>query len=141
MVVSASEVIRDPQDRVVELPEEAIEHILNKNEWGHNQIGENEQEIKDKVRQIINRPDEIYKHPGQNRLMYVKKLELNGKTLIALVFVKDGVVFSAFVPTKQLEYPGYTDQNAIEYILDQKGMYKIYEENKITPPDVGEKNS
>jgi hypothetical protein len=120
VVVSVSHTIPDNHRGIqIGLPESTIEKILNKGDWDHNQIGSNRGEVIENVRKIVNKPDEIWKDPNQDRWMYVKRIVLNGVERIAIAFVTEGKVRTAFVPTHPDYSPGYTDEIAKWYIKDQ----------------------
>ena len=50
----------------------------------------------------------------------------------------EGELASAFVPIEKGVYPGYSEKEAISDILDQEKMKKIYEEEKISPIEIGD---
>ena len=104
---------------------------MPREDWDHNQLGNSEQEIRENLIEIIENPDEIWKDPNQDRWMYTKRMILNGRELIVVLFVANGEVHSAFVPTHE-EYSGvtgYSDEYAKWYIQDQE-LIKKYEDDE-----------
>jgi Mg-chelatase subunit ChlD len=140
MVVSAEYAKRDPvRDEWIRIPDDTVDKIANeKNDWDHNQIGNTEEEVVRNIRRIINDPDEIYKDPNQDRWMYAKRIVLNGREVIAVLFVQNGEVATAFVPTHHgySGEAGYSDEYVKWYIQAQQ-MIKEYVPGEDLLPDVG----
>lgn len=146
LVVSASHTVYDQtRDEHVRINDEhnVIEKILNKDDWDHSQLGATKEEVLRNLIEIVENPDEIWKDPDQDRWMYTKRMILNGRELIIVLFVMNGEVRSAFVPTHE-EYAGatgYSDEYAKWYIQDQE-LIKKYEDEVsggiVTQIDEGE---
>lgn len=130
------------RDEQILIPGETINHILNeRNDWDHNQLGNSREEVERNIQEIIKNPDEIWKDPNQDRWMYVKKMVLNGIEVIVTLFIRNGEVQSAFVPTHpNVEGPtGYSDKIAKHYIRTQE-MVKEFEIEEVIPEiDEGER--
>ncbi len=111
----------------ITIPDKKIDKISNqKNDWDHNQIGNNEQEVEDNLETIIQDPDEIWKDSGQDRWMYVKDMSLNGRDIVVTLFVFNGKVATAFAPTHQngKGADGYSRKHAKWYIKNQNMVKK-----------------
>jgi hypothetical protein len=142
-IVSASEAVYDrTRGKPVKITDDVINKILyRKNDWSHNQLGNSEQAVRNNIRSIISSPDEIWKDSTQNRWMYVKRISLNGEERIVTLFVQNGEVATAFVPSHPgySGQAGYSDQYAKWYIKKDSRMVKKYNPGgKITDTNVGQ---
>lgn len=111
----------------ITITDEKVDKIANqKDDWDHNQIGNNEQEVEDNLETIIHDPDEIWKDSGQDRWMYVKEMSLNGRDVVVTLFVFNGKVATAFVPTHHngKGADGYSRKHAEWYIKNQNMVKK-----------------
>lgn len=74
--------------------------------------------------------------------MYVKEMVLNGRQVIAILFVANGEVASAFVPTHpEVDGPAGHFWKWIEYYIKSQEMVKRHEEGQGIIEDVDEDES
>lgn len=133
-VLSANGAVTDPhRGEDIAIPEEAIRHIIeDHDDWDHEVIGRNEQEVRETLEDVIRGTggegaDEVWEDPNQNRWMYVKELTIDGQEVTVVVFVTNGAVRTAFAPTHPSSngYEGHSDE-FVEYYIKAQEMIKRY---------------
>lgn len=133
-LVGAVQAASDPhRGEEIEITEEAVRHIIeDHDDWDHEVIGRNENEVRETLRKVIEGTagegaDEVWKEPNQDRWMYVKTLTINGREITIVLFVMNGEVASAFAPTHETidGYEGHTG-DIVEYYIKLQEMVKKY---------------
>lgn len=128
MVVSASATapIDDYRGRKIGV-NEGINHILNRNNWDHNKLGQSEEEVRETLRKVLQNPDEVYE--SSQGTYYIKEMFINGDKVIVMVLVAHnsntaypgrevitGYVPAGGQPTGSTYEQAYDRQRAIEII-------------------------
>ncbi|WP_435064627.1 hypothetical protein [Halobaculum sp. EA56] len=144
VLVAATTTVSDVQGRDVEIGENVIDKIINKNDWDHNQVGNSRETVRSRIEEILKSPAEVYKSQNQDRWMYAKRFNIDGRVITIVLFVQDGSVATAFAPTLN-GYAGGTghSEEFVRWYMKRQGMEKQYQSNDVDPitprVDVGER--